>query len=162
MQYNKPKVLVSSCLLGCKVRYNASDVNVENKCFEKLAQKYELVAFCPEVSAGLPTPRPSAEIKGGEGLDVLLGLAKVIGIDGVDVSEAFIYGAQMALKICIEQNISLAILNESSPSCGSSSIYDGNFSGVKKTGMGVTAALLKQNGIQVHSQHEVCDLKDII
>ncbi|WP_294965814.1 DUF523 domain-containing protein [Sulfurimonas sp.] len=143
MQYNKPKVLVSSCLLGCKVRYNASDVNVENKCFEKLAQKYELVAFCPEVSAGLPTPRPSAEIQGGEGLDVLLGLAKVIEIDGVDVSEAFICGAQMALEICIEENISLAILNESSPSCGSSSIYDGSFSGVKKNRHGCNSRFVK-------------------
>ena len=64
----------------------------------------------------------------------------------------------MALEKCIDEKVSLAILNESSPSCGSRSIYDGNFSGDKKIGMGVTAALLSQNGIQVQSQYEVCNL----
>jgi uncharacterized protein YbbK (DUF523 family) len=110
------------------------------------------------VSAGLLTPRPSAEIQGGEGIDVLQGTANVVGIDGVNVSDYFCRGAQLALDKCIDENISLAILNESSPSCGSRSIYDGNFNGEKKTGMGVTAALLKQNGIKVYSQHDVCHL----
>lgn len=152
------KILVSSCLLGCKVRYNASDVKVDSKLFEQLIEEHEIIPFCPEVSAGLLTPRPSAEIQGGEGLDVLQGTANVVGIDSVDVSDYFCRGAQMALEKCIDEKVSLAILNESSPSCGSRSIYDGNFSGDKKVGMGVTAALLKQNGIQVQSQHEVYNL----
>ena len=151
-------ILVSSCLLGCKVRYNGSDVNVDDKCFETLAKKYEIIPFCPEVSAGLLTPRPSAEIQGGEGIDVLQASAKVVEADGVNVSEYFCRGAQMALEKCIDEKISLAILNESSPSCGSNSIYDGSFNGSKKIGMGVTAALLNKNGIKVHSQHEVCGL----
>ena len=85
-----PKILVSSCLLGCKVRYNGSDVNVEDKCFEQLTLKYEIIPFCPETNAGLLTPRPPAEIQGGEGIDVLHGSAKVVGIDGVNVSDFFL------------------------------------------------------------------------
>ena len=84
------KMLVSSCLLGCKVRYNGDDVNVEGKCFEQLIREHEVIPFCPEVSAGLLTPRPSAEIQGGEGIDVLQGTANVVGIDGVDVSDFFV------------------------------------------------------------------------
>jgi len=152
------KILVSACLLGCKVRYNASDVKVDNKIFEQLIEENEIIPFCPEVSAGLLTPRPSAEIQGGEGIDVLRGTASVIEVNGIDVSHSFCRGAKMALDKCIEHKISLAILNESSPSCGSSFIYDGTFTGKKKAGMGVTAALLKENGIKVKSQHEVCHL----
>jgi uncharacterized protein YbbK (DUF523 family) len=152
------KILVSACLLGFKVRYNGSDVNVEEKCFDQLAQHHEVVAFCPEVSAGLPTPRPAAEIQGGSGVDVLRGSAKVIGTDGVDVSNFFCRGAEMALQKCKDEAITLAILTESSPSCGSHSIYDGRFSSVKKAGQGVVAALLGQHGIKVYSQHEVCSL----
>ncbi|HAV86902.1 MAG TPA: DUF523 domain-containing protein, partial [Pseudomonas sp.] len=32
---------------------------------------------------------------------------------------------------------------------------DGTFSGIRKAGMGVTAALLSANGIRVYSQHEL-------
>lgn len=40
--------------------------------------KEDTVLICPEVLGGLPTPRPSAEIIGGNGDDVLDGKAKVI------------------------------------------------------------------------------------
>lgn len=149
------KILVSSCLIGCKVRYDASCVNIQNKHFQTLMLQYEVIPFCPEVSAGLATPRPSAEIQGGEGIDVLQGNAKVIGIDSIDVSDAFCLGAQMALTQCHVDKISTVVLNEGSPSCGSSLIYSGNFDGTKKNGMGVTAALLKQSGITVLNQHNV-------
>jgi uncharacterized protein YbbK (DUF523 family) len=50
-------------------------------------------------------------------------------------------------------------LTERSPSCGSTEIYNGSFSGVKKSGQGVTAALLTQHGIKVFSQHGLSELK---
>jgi uncharacterized protein YbbK (DUF523 family) len=152
------KILVSACLLGCKVRYNGSDVNVDETCFDQLARYHDVIAFCPEVSAGLPTPRPAAEIQEGSGIDVLQGKATVIGTDGVDVSDFFCRGAEMALQKCKDEGISLAILTESSPSCGRHSIYDGGFSGGKKPGQGVTTALLSQHGNKVYSQYEVCTL----
>ncbi len=46
----------------------------------------------------------------------------------------------------------MVILKERSPSCGSSMIYSGEFNGSKKKETGVTAALLKRNGIQVLSE----------
>ncbi len=57
------------------------------------------VSLCPEVSAGLPTPRPAAEIRHGSGADVLLGKAQVSSSDDHQVSEAFLQGAYKALAI---------------------------------------------------------------
>lgn len=156
------KILVSACLLGQKVRYNASSLKMKDTDLNWIFSRFEVISFCPEVSAGLPTPRASAEIDQGTGLDVLIGSAKVIGIDSVDVSKEFKYGAQLALTKCLSENVYYAVLTESSPSCGSSLIYDGHFSGTKKAGEGVTAALLRQNGIRIFNQNSIDQLKMLI
>ncbi len=153
------KVLISSCLVGSKVRYNGSCLSVPAADLEWLNVNVELVAFCPEVSSGLPTPRVPAEIVNGNGIDVIQGAAYVLGNDGTDITDQFVAGARDALKICLEQGIKYAVMAEGSPSCGSSKIYDGTFSGVKVDGSGVTVALLEQEGIKVFSQHTIAMLK---
>lgn len=127
-----------------------------------LQSNTELVIFCPEVSAGLPIPRAPAEIITGEGMNVLEGCASVLGNDGVDVTRSFIIGAENALAVCKKQRIEYAVLAEGSPSCGHSKIYDGAFRGRQKKGAGVTAALLKREGVQVFSQHNVDALRRIL
>lgn len=149
------KVLVSSCLVGNKVRYNASCLSIPNLDWEWLNSHVELVVFCPEVSGGLPTPRAPAEIVNGKGMEVVNGLAHVMGNDGIDVTKQFLLGAHKALEICQKHEIKYAILAEGSPSCGSSKIYDGTFSGNKIDGLGVTTAVLTSKGIKVFSQHTV-------
>ncbi|CAK3897794.1 MULTISPECIES: DUF523 domain-containing protein [unclassified Vibrio] len=154
------KVLVSSCLLGCKVRYDGNDLKPESPEFQKFVEANEIVSFCPEVAGGLPTPRVPAEICGGDGTNVIEGSSKIMGKDGSDVTKEFLKGARLALKICQQENISSAILTDGSPSCGSSQIYNGKFEGTKVVGMGATTALLRQNGITVMSQHDVANSKN--
>jgi uncharacterized protein YbbK (DUF523 family) len=156
------KILVSACLLGCKVRYNASDLKVTNSDFEKLIAKHDVVSFCPEVSAGMPTPRAPAEITGGDGFDVLSGRAKVIDAEGQALDEDFITAAKNTLRKCQTEKVQFAILAESSPSCGSGEIYDGSFNNTKRTGKGVTAALLAQNGIGVFNQYQAADVLQLL
>ena len=156
------KVLVSSCLVGNKVRYNASCLSIPESDFSWLRSNAELVVFCPEVSAGLPTPRAPAEIIKGRGIDVLDGSAKVVGNDGVDVTAQFVSGAKKALELCQKQHIDYAVLAEGSPSCGSSKIYDGTFKGNKIDGVGVTATLLERNGIKVYNQHTIAELRSLL
>ena len=127
--------------------------------FNWLQSSVELVIFCPEISSGLPIPRAPAEIIAGRGIDVLLGSSSVVGNDGIDVTEQFVAGAHNTLKLCRQQQVKYAILAEGSPSCGSSKIYDGTFSGIKIDGAGVTAALLESEGIKVFSQHTIASLK---
>ena len=149
------KILVSACLLGFKVRYNGSCIDIENKTFKDFVSHHKITSFCPEVSSGLSIPRDPSEIIGGNGYDVLSGSAKVITKKGDDVTAFFLSGAENALYKCRKEGISLAVLSERSPSCGSSLIYDGSFTGLKKEGLGVTAALLEKSGIKVFSQYNI-------
>ncbi|HDN2513504.1 TPA: DUF523 domain-containing protein [Providencia rettgeri] len=140
-------IAVSSCLLGFCVRYDG-----KHQLYTPLKQLYDagkVISICPEVFGGLPTPRTPAEIMGGNGNDVLLGQAKVIDSESVDLTEAFIEGAKIALKKIQDLNIHFVVLKANSPSCGSQQIYSGEFNGSLKDGMGVCAALFRQNGIQI-------------
>jgi uncharacterized protein YbbK (DUF523 family) len=154
-QRNAEKILVSACLVGNKVRYNAADVPCENDWLEQWKAEDRLVAFCPEVAGGLPVPRPPAEMKGSGGAAVLEGGGQVLDNAGRDVTEYFVEGAKKALETAQRNEIKVAILKENSPSCGSSFIYDGTFSGIRLEGQGVTTALLQQHGIRVFSEHEI-------
>jgi uncharacterized protein YbbK (DUF523 family) len=49
----------------------------------------------------------------------------------------------------------MAVLTDGSPSCGSRYIYDGTFSGGTRTGTGVVAQLLLDNGIAVFSEDQL-------
>jgi uncharacterized protein YbbK (DUF523 family) len=146
------KLLVSACTVGQNTRFDGRSIEVAE--LVKLVEKGKAVPFCAEVSAGFPTPRKPAEIENGKvAADVLDGNARVITADGDDVTEGFILGAQNVLEKCKEEKITIAILRENSPSCGSSQVYDGKFNGNRISGNGIVAELLRRNGIQVYS-HE--------
>jgi uncharacterized protein YbbK (DUF523 family) len=50
------------------------------------------------------------------------------------------------------------LLTDGSPTCGSQFIYDGTFSGQRKPGSGVAAALLREHGIAVFSDRQLPQL----
>jgi uncharacterized protein YbbK (DUF523 family) len=112
----------------------------------------DVLSLCPEVLGGLPTPRPPAEIQGGDGDDVLEGQARVMNTEGRDITTEFLAGAQKVLRVAHRWGIKVAILKARSPSCGVGQIHDGSFSGRLVKGDGVTAALLKREGIIVRSE----------
>jgi uncharacterized protein YbbK (DUF523 family) len=155
-------ILISACLLGCKVRYNASNLVVIDPYFEKLTTTHQIISFCPEVSAGMSIPRAPAEITGGDGFDVLSGTASVIEKSGTNITEDFIVAARNTLARCQAERVQFAVLAESSPSCGSQKIYGGNFDNTKRAGKGVTTTLLEQNGVRVFSQHQAKELLEIL
>lgn len=151
-------ILVSGCLAGLKVRYNGTDC-LDERIHRLIAEK-KAMTICPEVMGGLSTPRDPAEIIGGNGDDVLDGKAKVISISGEDVTEAFLKGAYSALQKAQEVGATTVVLKENSPSCGSSMIYNGTFSGQKMDGVGVTTALLRRNKIAVISENGLAQFLD--
>lgn len=148
-------LLVSACLLGANVKYSGGS----NYC-ELLAQyqwRSLFLPVCPECLGQLAVPRPPAEIRGGDGSDVLNGNAKVYTDSGRDVTANFIQGAEAVLALARKEHISTAILKARSPSCGAGKIYNGNFDGTLTSGDGVTSALLKQNGITVYTELDLTE-----
>jgi uncharacterized protein YbbK (DUF523 family) len=71
------------------------------------------------------------------------------------VTAAFERGALDALEQARRHGASVAILKEGSPSCGTSFVYDGTFTSTPVSGDGMTAALLREHGIRVFSEHEL-------
>ena len=141
------KYLISACLAGKKCNYKG-EANVVKK-LKELYLKGDAILVCPEVLGGLKTPREAAEVL------TFQEKLTVKTASGKDVTEAFIIGAGKALKVAKENKITTAILKARSPSCGCSQIYDGTFSKKIINRDGITAALLKLNGIKVITEEEI-------
>lgn len=137
-------ILVSACLLGANCQYNGES-DFTKELLEFLKDKGEFIAICPEVFGGLPIPRDGAEIVGD----------KVKTVKGNDVTKEFLKGAEKILKFAKKNNVDLAILKDKSPSCGVGKIYDGTFSRKLVDGDGITASLLKKNGIKVMTEKDL-------
>lgn len=145
--------LVSACLLGVNCRYDGQN-NLNEKVMQ-LAAKEVLIPVCPEQLGGLGTPREPMGIIGGGGSEVLDGKVRVINECGRNVTENLVRGAEEVLKIARSLGVKGAILKARSPSCGCGKIHDGTSPSRLVKGDGVTAALLKRNGIWVVTEDDL-------
>ncbi|URZ16843.1 DUF523 domain-containing protein [Clostridium felsineum] len=140
-------IIVSACLLGVNCKYSGEN-NFSDKVKE-ICKGKKVIPVCPEQLGGMSTPRNPAEIINGTGKEVLEKNAKVIDNKGRDVTVYFIKGAEETFKIAKLFNCKKAILKAKSPSCGVGEIYNGTFSKTLVKGNGVTAEILKKNGIEI-------------
>lgn len=136
-------ILISACLLGVCCRYDGESKPLMQTV--ALMERFHLIPVCPEQLGGLPTPREPAERRGNA----------VVTKSGADRTAQFCRGAEQTLHLAKLYGCRAAVLKERSPSCGSGEIYDGSFSGSLTGGDGVTAALLKANGIAVYGEREI-------
>ena len=141
------RYIVSACLAGVRCRYDG-DAKTDPR-IEGLVRAGLALPVCPEQLGGLPTPRPPAEIQGGDGHDVLAGKARVINERGEDVTAAYIRGDRETLHLARLFGATEALLKGRSPSCGRDLIYDGTFQRKLRSGPGVTAACLQEAGIRL-------------
>lgn len=133
-------IIVSACLAGVECRYNGYSCTVPQ--IAEMVFKGKAIPICPEILAGLPTPRlPAEQCKG-----------KIVTLNGEDQTAQYIIGAKIGLKIAAAVRCRKAILKSNSPTCGLGLIYDGTFSGKLISGDGIFAALLKENGIEVNTE----------
>ena len=159
------KILISSCLLGEDVRYDGNNSSIAfnpnvsfslKELFMDILCDNEIYSFCPEVAGGLGVPRIPAEIVKNDKPFI------VQNKEGADVTINFLVGAKKALDICTQDDIKVALLKANSPSCGNINIYDGTFSNNLIEGQGLTARLLKENGVEVFNETQLKDLKVFI
>ena len=146
------KILVSKCLLGENVKYNGGNNFINNPIIKKWIDEGRLIPICPEVEGGLPVPRPASEIKN----------EKVINFLGFDVTKEFMLGANIACQTAKLNGAKFALLKQSSPSCGSKTVYDGTFSGAKTSGMGIAAKALSDMGVKVFDENEIEKLESLL
>ena len=147
------KILVSRCLYGGDpVRYDGRSKEETDPRFLKWKEEGRLIPVCPEVFGGLPVPRTDAQRSGD----------KVVTRDGRDVTKEYRKGAEEAVRLALENEVLCALLKEKSPSCGSSLIYDGSFSGRLVEGEGLTAQLLREAGIAVFSEKQMDEVERLL
>lgn len=135
------KILVSACLLGRNCKYNGGN----NHCpaVIEYVKGHEVIPVCPEVLAGLGTPRIPIEIVSGE----------VMTKDGRSVDKAL---RQAVAQILLENpDADCAILKSRSPTCGVKQVYDGTFSGVLRDGAGILAQALMDSGIKTIDSEDI-------
>ena len=106
----KPRVIVSACLLGNLVRFNGQ--HSRDRFVDSLSEFFQLDTTCPEVEAGMGIPREPIRI-------VQDGTAKLIGVqtskDYTDLLEDFSSRKISDLRC---QAIDGFIMKQKSPSCG--------------------------------------------
>ena len=148
---------ISACLGGLICRYDGQQKVVP--ALKKLVDEGKAIMVCPEVMGGLPTPRPPAEIVGGNGMAVWHGHAKVVTVTGEDVTKSYQEGAVKAYQKLREHKIDTVIMKAKSPSCGVHLIYDGCFTGTLEEGMGVATAYFIQQQMTVLSDEEWLEMR---
>ncbi len=89
--------LISACLMGIKCNWRG-DVGYKSEAALKLASSENIIPVCPEMLSGMDSPRPRIEIAGGDGVSVLDGTVRVMSIDGSDVTDMVVAGANATLK----------------------------------------------------------------
>lgn len=136
--------IVSACLAGVNCRYNGSNTGHEE--IKRLVEEGKAIPLCPEVMAGLPTPRKCSEMV------TIDGEGRVLTEDGEDITVAFQEGARKTWEIARLLDVTKAILQTRSPSCGYGRIYDGTFTGQLVKGKGITASLLEEKGIRIYTE----------
>jgi uncharacterized protein YbbK (DUF523 family) len=148
-----PTLVVSACLLGRRCRYDGADQKsdaVATRVAAFQAAGGHSVSVCPEELGELGTPRPPAQLVGGDGEAVLGGGAQVRGRDsGLDVTAAFVDGAARAADRAVDATH--ACLKARSPSCGVGSTW---IDGELRPGDGVFAALLRRRGVVLSTDED--------
>jgi uncharacterized protein YbgA (DUF1722 family)/uncharacterized protein YbbK (DUF523 family) len=104
----RPRLLVSACLVGEAVRFDGG--HRRSALVSSLGAHVDLIPVCPEVEAGLGTPRPSLRLVSSDGR------LRMVSSKAQDVTEV-VQGA-CDLLAGAAPDVDGALLKKGSPSCG--------------------------------------------
>jgi uncharacterized protein YbbK (DUF523 family) len=109
---HKPRVAISACLAGEKVRYDGRDKR-HDLLLETLGPVVEWVPVCPEVELGMGVPREPIRLVGSPDAPRLLGERS-----GADHTDAMRRYAGRRIEELVAPGLHGWITKERSPSCG--------------------------------------------
>lgn len=139
-------ILISSCLIGLKTRYDGKD-SFDSR-IKEIEKRYILIPVCPELLGKLSIPREPATIRSKDGSGVWEESIPIVLRHGEDVSRNFKDGALLALAFAQFLKVKRIILKDESPSCG---VYFTNSAFKKIRGFGVTAYILEKKGFTIYT-----------
>lgn len=144
----KPRVGISSCLLGENVRYDGTNKRV---ALEDLSEVFEWVPVCPEVEIGLGVPREPIQ---------LVRIGAEVRLQGVtskaDHTQKMVEFARRRLDRLAELGLHGYVFKARSPSCGPSRVP---VSGEDETraGMFAGAVIERFPGLPVAHEEDLAD-----
>jgi uncharacterized protein YbbK (DUF523 family) len=110
---DRPRIGVSACLLGERVRYDGGDKR-DAWLVDVLASQVEWVAVCPEVEAGLGTPRESMHLDRDADGRIVLVTDRV----RADLTAAMTGFSEQRVDALARADLDGYVLKAGSPSCG--------------------------------------------
>jgi len=131
---DRPKLGISTCLLGENVRYDGGH-KLDRYLRDVVGKFVDWVPVCPEVECGMPTPREALRLVGDPENPRL-----VTSRTGIDKTEQMLTWAKMRLDQLEKENLCGYIFKSKSPSSGMQGVkvYDKNNVPSKK-GVGMFA-----------------------
>ncbi len=112
MMDSKPRIGISSCLLGNKVRHDGGHKH-EPFITQTLGRHVEWVPVCPELEVGMGVPRETVRLVGSPSNPKM-----IAGKSGKDWTREMQSYANKQVRRLEEMNLSGYILKKNSPSCG--------------------------------------------
>ncbi len=143
MEFDKPLIGISSCLLGEKVRFDGGHKQ-HSFITSTLGQYFDFKPFCPEVAIGLGIPRPTIRLVNRDGKVECEGTKD----PSMNVTEPLIAIAQE--QSTWHKDLTGYIVKKDSPSCGMERVKlykehaNGNYQ-PEKTGVGLYTQVLIKN-----------------
>ena len=136
MPAQKPRIAVSQCLLGDRVRYDGQH-SKNTIITQQLTAHFEIIPVCPEVEAGLSIPRPPVQ------LTASIASPQMTGRDDNKINVTKIMQTYCNNKPAQLKNICGYVFKSRSPSCGlnSTPVFIGDDC-VTETSRGVFARVI--------------------
>lgn len=107
-----PRIGVSACLLGKKVRYDGGH-QFDRDLVDRLSQRFETVPICPEYEAGLGVPREPMHLVGNPVSPRLWEIET-----GRDLTDQLVDWCRARVEELVSDNLCGVVLKSCSPSCG--------------------------------------------
>lgn len=136
----KPRVGISSCLLGQPVRHDGGHKRAPS-LLDALDAVVEWIAVCPELDIGLGVPRPPIDLyETGAGLRLIM---PSTNRDLTDLMRSYAVRKVEALQAL---GVSGYVFKAKSPSCGvaSTRVHDDEGAVIRRDGTGAFAEVLRR------------------
>jgi uncharacterized protein YbbK (DUF523 family) len=139
----RPRVGISRCLLGDEVRYDGGHKR-DTILIAALGSLVEWVPVCPEVEAGMGTPRePIHLVADAEGVRAGTARVRLLGVESLtDWTHTMTTFSTMRVRALIDQDLDGYVLKADSPSCGLESVRVHHRGSVETNGRGLFAEAL--------------------